>query len=66
MNDLSTFDELENRLRLFAEEFRRLKSLSASSSAPDPEWKSRLATVEEKVRHILKLVDELEKELHHE
>ncbi len=64
MNELTAFDELENRIRRFSDEFHRLKQHVGSES--DSISQDKIGKVEQKIHDLLKLIDQLEKELSHE
>ncbi len=65
MNELTAFDELENRIRHFVDEFHRLKT-HVSETGPDKHAQEKIEKVEEKVKALLQLIDQLEMELTHE
>ncbi|NOZ75148.1 MAG: hypothetical protein GXO90_07175 [FCB group bacterium] len=62
MNELNVFDELENRIRHFTDEFHRLKAHTAevaSESYPH----EKIQEVEQKIQNLIHLIDQLETEL---
>ncbi|MFQ6613618.1 MAG: hypothetical protein ACE5D1_02135 [Fidelibacterota bacterium] len=62
MNELTVFDELENRIRHFVDEYRRMKAHSAETATETfPHVKRQ--EVEQKIRNLIRLIDKLETEL---